>query len=79
VPEVLGELLEPGPVLLVRPQEHVAELLGPVPEMLGCARYVLLGPVLLLNDLNVEVLDVGSNVGSDVGSDVGSGAAAVER
>ena len=51
MPVLLDELLEPDPVLLDRPQEHVAELLGPVPEMLGCARYVLLGPVLLLNEL----------------------------
>ena len=71
---LLDELLEPDPVLLDRPQEHVAELLGPVPEMLGCARYVLLGPVLLLNELR-NVGSVGSDVvversGEGVGSDV---------
>ena len=51
---LLDELQEPEPVLLDGLLEHVAELLGPVPDSqnsLGCARYVLLGPVLLLNEL----------------------------
>ena len=62
---LLDELQEPEPVLLDGLLEHVAELLGPVPVLLGLARCVP-----RLNDLDVA----GSDVGSDVGSD-----AAVER
>ena len=74
---LLDELQEPEPVLLDGLLEHVAEMLGPVPDSqnsLGCARYVLLGPVLLLNELR-NVGSVGSDVvversGEGVGSDV---------